>query len=258
MPLVGNIEDLKFRYAYEGGKPAPGQPMAIDTPYMEVRVIVLEPGVYPPYHAHHTGIDEGYLIHRGSGLIHNSGETFEVREGNVLLNPRGGMHHMKNVGEGELIEFNFRGGRMPSEFNLPEGDPPPNPDPETVGNLTPPPVPYVLGNVEEMINPFDEATVQQKGLPMAIATEHLELRIVSFAPGDMPPVHRHHKELDEATLILKGRLTYIIEGEALELGPGDLAHVPGGLWHQAKNESSEECAFFNFAGGKLPVRTEWK
>lgn len=257
MPLIGNIEDLRWPYDHEVAVRA-GSPIYINTPFLEVRVIQLDPGVYPPYHAHHGEMDEGYFIYRGKGLIHNSGETFNVEAGNVLLNPRGAMHHMKNMGDEGLIEFNFRGGRMPSGFILPEGDPPPNPDPETVGNSLSGPVPYIKGNVDDIVSSFDAGTVKEKGLPKAIATEHLELRIVSLAPGDQPDVHRHQKELDEGTLVLRGEITYEIEGEAIAAGPGDLVHVPGGAWHSVKNTGGEDCVLFNFLGGKLPVRTEWR
>ena len=257
MFLVGNVEDLKWAFNHEVARTT-DSPIYINTPYMEVRVILLEPSVYPPYHAHHSEMDEGYLIYRGKGLIHNSGETFEVEQGSVLLNPRGGMHHMKNIGQKELIEFNFRGGRMPSGFIMPEGDPPPNPDPETVDNPANTPVPYILGNVENLVNQFDPTTVKQKGLPKVIATEHLEVRVVSLAPGDQPDSHRHQKEMDEATLVLEGQLKYNIEGEEVVAGPGDLVHVPGGSWHYVKNEGSVDCIILNILGGRLPVRTEWR
>ncbi len=257
MPYVGNVEALKWTYDEEEAR-AKGSPIRINTPRLEVRVIVLPPGAYPPYHAHHTDMDEGYLIYGGRGLIHNDGATFEVGRGDVLLNPRGAMHHMKNIGEDELIEFNFRGGRMPSGFILPEGDPPPNPDPDSVRNPLAPPVPYVLGDVDSLRTTFDPHTVQSHGLTRAIATEHLECQIVSFPPGARPGVHRHQETMDEATLVLEGRMNFVIEEETIEARAGDLVHTPGGAWHTVHNASDAPAVLFNFRGGALPSRTEWR
>ena len=258
MPFVGNVESLKWVYDEEEAREK-GSPLRIDAPRLEVRVIVLPPGAYPPYHAHHEEMDEGYLIWRGNGLIHNGGAAFGVGEGDLLLNPRGAMHHMKNVGEGELVEFNFRGGRMPSGFLLPEGDPPPNPDPESVGNRLEPPVPCVKGRVGELAAPFDPEGVKERGLRRAIATEYLECQVVSFPPGARPHVHRHQKTMDEATLVLEGRMNFITEGETtIEASRGDLVHTPGGVWHTVHNASGAPATLFNFRGGALPSKTEWR
>ena len=257
MPYVGNIEEVKWVYGEEEAREK-GSPICIDTPNLEVRVIVLQPGVYPPYHAHHEEMDEGYLIYGGSGLIHNDGATFEVGKGSVLLNPRGAMHHMKNTGQDELIEFNFRGGRMPSGFLVPPGDPPPNPDPQSVQNPLAPPVPYIKGDVDSLISPFDPESVKQKGFQKAISTEYLECQVASFLPGARPHVHRHQETIDEGTLILEGRMNIIIEGETIEASRGDLVHTPGGAWHSVHNASDAPAVLFNFRGGALPSKTEWR
>ena len=235
-----------------------GSPILIDTPNLEVRVIVLEPGVYPPYHAHHEEMDEGYLIYNGCGLIHNDGATFEVKKGDVLLNPRGAMHHMKNTGPDALIEFNFRGGKMPSGFLVPPGDPPPNPDPQSVRNPLAPPVPYIKGDIDSLAVPFDAESVKERGLARIISTEYLECQIVSFPPGARPHVHRHQETMDEATLVLEGRINFITEGERIEAARGDLVHTPGGARHTVHNASNAPAVLFNFRGGSLPSRTEWR
>lgn len=257
MPYVGNVESLKWTYDEEEAREK-GSPRCIDTPRLEVRAIVLPPGAYPPYHAHHEEMDEGYLIWRGSGLIHSDGAAFDVGEGDVLLNPRGAMHHMKNTGRGELVEFNFRGGRMPSGFLLPEGEPPPNPDPESVENRLSPPVPCVKGSVDALAAPFDPERAREKGLRRAFSTEYLECQVVSFPPGAKPRVHRHQREMDEATLVLEGRMNFIVEEETIEASAGDLVHVPGGVWHTVHNAGGAPAALFNFRGGALPSRTEWR
>lgn len=254
MPRVGNLRDLTWTYDPSG---AAASPKLIGTPRLEVRCLILKPGQYPPCHRHHGEMDEGFLIMGGRGLMQFDGEAFEVRKGSVVLGKRGGFHSMKNVGGEDLVEFNCRGGKMPSGF-VPPGDKSLPDDPELAGRRAEDPSLYVRGTVDSLTAPFDLAAASKTGLPKAIATPYLEVRLASFAPGDRPPLHRHQKELDEATLVLKGQVAYEVDGERVEGGPGDLLHVPGGAWHCLENTGGGEAQIYNVLGGELPVRTEWK
>ena len=64
--------------------------------------------------------------------------------------------------------------------------------------------------------------------------------------------------MDEATLVLEGRMNFIIEDETIEAAAGDLVHTPGGAWHTVHNASDAPAVLFNFRGGALPSRTEWR
>src|SRR4029079_11912873 len=48
--------------------------------------------------------------------------------------------------------------------------------------------------------------------------------------GDMPPLHVHRRE-DEAFYVLEGRVTVLLPGETIELGPGDAAVAPRDVPH---------------------------
>lgn len=254
MPLVGNVPELTWTYDPAG---AAASPKLLATGYLEVRCLILKPGHYPPCHRHHGEMDEGFLIMGGRGVMQFDGEAFDVRGGDVILAKRGGFHSMKNVGEDDLIEFNCRGGRMPSGFTAPDGGRIPD-DPTLVTGRAQDPSRYVRGTLEGLMAPFDLATASRSGIPKAVATPYLEIRIASFAPGDRPPLHRHQEELDEATLVLQGRVAYEVDGERVEGGPGDLLHVPGGAWHYLENIGPGEARIYNVLGGILPVRTEWR
>ncbi len=257
MPLIGNIDDLKWDYDPEVSA-AGRSPIRINTPHLEVRIIVLKPGQFPPYHRHHAEMDEGYLIYRGRGLMNADGEVFEVGAGDVLLGKRGGFHNMKNIGGEDLIEFNFRGGKMPSGNIKPDGDgAPADPDLEKPGAAEARNK-YVKGTLKSLARKFDPETVKKKGLPKVFTTEHLDLRIISFAPGAQPELHRHQSNMDEAGLILKGRAFYHIDGDEFEAGEGDLIHLPGGSWHYIKNIGGDELILFIMQGGNLPSATDWK
>ena len=53
-------------------------------------------------------------------------------------------------------------------------------------------------------------------------------------PGGGPPPHYHLNE-DEAFRVLEGRVTFLIDGDWRELGPGRAAFMPRGVVHAFKN-----------------------
>lgn len=47
------------------------------------------------------------------------------------------------------------------------------------------------------------------------------------------PLAAHAHPHEQITLVISGRLQLRIKEEWLELGPGDIAHVPSGIEHKA-------------------------
>ncbi len=257
MPLVGNIRDLGWAYDPETSP----SPRAIDTPHLEVRVIILGPGQCPAYHAHHAEMDEGYLICQGRGLMNIDGERFEVGAGDMILGKRGGFHNMENTGDEDLIEFNFRGGKMPPGFIPSESGPPParpgqgasRPEASHLGGG------YLLGNLFDGTRRGAPKNERAEEIPQVFATEYLELSAFTREGGDKNEIHRHQPEMDEAALIARGEgcLHFHIDGEDIEAREGDLIHIPGGAWHRVRRVSKGGLSVLNFRGGKLPSLTQW-
>jgi mannose-6-phosphate isomerase-like protein (cupin superfamily) len=54
------------------------------------------------------------------------------------------------------------------------------------------------------------------------------------------PLHRHRNE-DEYSFVLEGRMGALLGDEHLEAGPGDLVHKPRGQWHTFWNAGDEPC-----------------
>lgn len=52
---------------------------------------------------------------------------------------------------------------------------------------------------------------------------------VAFEQGSVGAVHTHPHV--QCSYVLSGRFSYVVEGEAVILGPGDSIVVPGGLLH---------------------------
>jgi len=55
-------------------------------------------------------------------------------------------------------------------------------------------------------------------------------------PGGGPPPHRHARD-DESFFVLEGVISFWIEGEQHDVGPGGFAHVRRGEVHRFTNES---------------------
>ena len=63
-----------------------------------------------------------------------------------------------------------------------------------------------------------------------------------FAPKALAaPMHRHKNE-DEYTYVLSGRIGAVIEGHEVFAEPGDLLFKPRGQWHTFWNASDEPAA----------------
>ncbi len=70
------------------------------------------------------------------------------------------------------------------------------------------------------------------------AEEDLRGCLLGFLPGQELPVHVHEHE-QEVFDILAGSGTMLLDGEAVELNPGDTILVPAGVHHGFKNTGSE-------------------
>ena len=72
-----------------------------------VDVAALPPGTSIGRHRHDTDQEEFYLVLTGSGTIFRDGFELAVRSGDVVRNRPGGVHELRNSGDGELRIFVF-------------------------------------------------------------------------------------------------------------------------------------------------------
>ena len=54
----------------------------------------------------------------------------------------------------------------------------------------------------------------------------------SYPPGTHFPEHTH--EVDKIDAVLRGRFEIVLDGEQIELGPGDWVEIPRGAPHSAR------------------------
>ena len=73
-------------------------------------------------------------------------------------------------------------------------------------------------------------TVFSKVSIRTYAGEHLQLSLADIPSDAAVDWHSHSNE--QMGIVISGRAVFRVGGEALELGPGDLFFIPGGVRHQ--------------------------
>jgi quercetin dioxygenase-like cupin family protein len=56
-----------------------------------------------------------------------------------------------------------------------------------------------------------------------------------------PPLHKH--DFDEAFYVIEGELTFLLDGELVQVGAGGLAFAPGGVPHTLTNRGSRDARY---------------
>ncbi len=67
----------------------------------------LPPGTSIGPHTHAGSEEEFYLVLEGAGRMVRNGEVFQVAAGDLIRNPPGGTHSLRNTGPGPLRIFVF-------------------------------------------------------------------------------------------------------------------------------------------------------
>jgi mannose-6-phosphate isomerase-like protein (cupin superfamily) len=67
----------------------------------------LPPGTSIGLHTHSISEEEFYLVLAGAGEMTRNGEVFRVKAGDLIRNPPGGTHSLRNTGAEDLRIFVF-------------------------------------------------------------------------------------------------------------------------------------------------------
>ncbi len=73
------------------------------------------------------------------------------------------------------------------------------------------------------------------------STRGFALRAYIIEPGGHTSMDTHQHE--HGVYVLRGRVTVVVQGERIELGPGDVIHIAGGESHQFMNEGDTPVKF---------------
>jgi quercetin dioxygenase-like cupin family protein len=82
--------------------------------------------------------------------------------------------------------------------------------------------------------------------------DRMLLSLVDLAPHTVIPAHSHPHE--QIGIVISGRMELTVDGEAREVGPGDVYVVPGDVKHGVRM-GAEPC---QVAETFAPVREEYK
>ena len=85
----------------------------------------------------------------------------------------------------------------------------------------------------------------------AIVGANASLAVVELAPGAIVPEHRHAHE--QIGLCIEGSITFTVDGERRELGPGGTWRITSDLPHDAVAGPDGAVVIDIFA----PARTDW-
>jgi mannose-6-phosphate isomerase-like protein (cupin superfamily) len=72
-----------------------------------IDIAELPPGTSIGSHTHAGSEEELYLVLAGTGQMSRNGETFPVKSGDLIRNPPGGTHSLRNTGSETLRIFVF-------------------------------------------------------------------------------------------------------------------------------------------------------
>ena len=102
----------------------------------------------------------------------------------------------------------------------------------------------------ETIEPFDvwgEAVRARK-----VEGERITLAVVELAPGALVPEHRH--EAEQLGIVIEGRVTFTIDGETRELGPGGTWRILSERPHAVQAGPDGAVVLDVFT----PIRADWE
>lgn len=91
----------------------------------------------------------------------------------------------------------------------------------------------------EVIGTDSDPTEAVDGVHLAMLAGGEEMNVQQFEidPGASVPEHSHPHE--QAGYLVSGTLTFVLDDEERELGPGDSYVIPGGESHGAENRGDE-------------------
>ena len=88
-------------------------------------------------------------------------------------------------------------------------------------------------------------------LSRAVHGERITMAVVELAPHSVVPEHHHPNE--QLGVVLKGSMTFTIDGERRELAAGDTYNIPGNVRHAVTTGPNGAVVVDVFS----PIRGDW-
>ncbi|WP_210491890.1 cupin domain-containing protein [Patulibacter sp. SYSU D01012] len=84
-------------------------------------------------------------------------------------------------------------------------------------------------------------------LRRALGVTSFGINQMVLEPGQRMRIHLHERQ-EEVYLVLDGRLSLVVEGDELEVGPGELVRVPPSVRRQLVNRGPERVSLLALGG----------
>jgi len=85
----------------------------------------------------------------------------------------------------------------------------------------------------------------------AVQGERITFAVVELAPGAVVPEHRH--EAEQVGIVIEGTVTFTLEDETRELGPGGMWRIPSNAAHTVTAGPAGAVVIDTFN----PTRDDW-
>lgn len=84
-----------------------------------------------------------------------------------------------------------------------------------------------------------------------VVGERAMICLFRYEPGTSEPLHHHESE--QFSCVIKGRVRFLLQGQDIEAGPGEVVHVPSNVPHGAEilDEEAEVLEVFS------PIRPDF-
>ncbi len=110
-------------------------------------------------------------------------------------------------------------------------------------------MPHFLPSERKALTPFGPEGPSLK----TFWGDNIMISLVELDPGSVVPLHSHPEE--QAGYVIAGTLTFTIDGETHQVGPGEVFFVPGGVEHEVTVSSPGPAKVVDIFS---PVRNDYK
>lgn len=90
------------------------------------------------------------------------------------------------------------------------------------------------------VSSFDESEADEpvEGVHVALLAGGESVNVQPFVVEPGATVPRHSHEAEQAGVVAQGELTFVVDGDAVVVGPDDTYAIPGGEPHAAENRGA--------------------
>lgn len=75
--------------------------------------------------------------------------------------------------------------------------------------------------------------------------------VIGETPAQVPgPPPHYHRGFNEVFLVIEGEMEFVLDGELIQVGPGESVNLPPDTLHTFRNKTDEPCKWVNIHSPK--------